>query len=359
MSMMNLIKLSRLFNQTRHFVNITPLSCNILSFLRISRLQSTYKTFPFANYNRLFSRSHVKVSPFLFCESFIPIPQRTLLNRCQSCYYSSSSSSTNDGSDDYNDSFKEFDDDPEIQSLLQNIKGDFKVFTNEELDENNVRVSENVSSEAKRLSDSNVIRFESESDSESSEESEDSDIEDFLDSGFMADDTEIEEFEIPQYVPPIELKRGKTGVFDLDELATVLKEENARDLCVISVPADINYVDYLVLVSGISPRHIKAMAELMKWLYKRKRSRYDPPLRIEGLQTNNWIAMDLGNIALHIFLPHIRELYDLETLWAVGAEHDDLCKEAEEKYIISNPSLLSQRGSNTEEKQTSAQTTPS
>ncbi|XP_036361371.1 uncharacterized protein LOC115215017 isoform X2 [Octopus sinensis] len=266
MSMMNLIKLSRLFNQTRHFVNITPLSCNILSFLRISRLQSTYKTFPFANYNRLFSRSHVKVSPFLFCESFIPIPQRTLLNRCQSCYYSSSSSSTNDGSDDYNDSFKEFDDDPEIQSLLQNIKGDFKVFTNEELDENNVRVSENVSSEAKRLSDSNVIRFESESDSESSEESEDSDIEDFLDSGFMADDTEIEEFEIPQYVPPIELKRGKTGVFDLDELATVLKEENARDLCVISVPADINYVDYLVLVSGISPRHIKAMAELMKWL---------------------------------------------------------------------------------------------
>ncbi|XP_014776128.1 uncharacterized protein LOC106873318 isoform X2 [Octopus bimaculoides] len=258
------IKLSRLFNQTKHFMNITPLRCNILSFLRISRLQSTYKTFPVANYNRFCSGSHGKVSPFLYWESFIPISQMTLLNRCQSCYYSSSS--TNNGSDDYNDSFKEFDNDPEIQSLLQNIKDDFKVFTNEDLDENNVTVSENVNSKAKRLYDSNVIRFESESDSGSSEESDDSDIEDFLDSGFMADDTEIEEFEIPQYVPPIELKRGKTGVFDLDELVTVLNEENARDLCVISVPAHINYVDYLVLVNGISPRHIKAMAELMKWL---------------------------------------------------------------------------------------------
>lgn len=64
----------------------------------------------------------------------------------------------------------------------------------------------------------------------------------------------------------IYLTGGNTGVFDLDDLVTVLKEENARDLCVISVPAHINYVDYLVLVNGISPRHIKAMADLMKWL---------------------------------------------------------------------------------------------
>lgn len=33
--------------------------------------------------------------------------------------------------------------------------------------------------------------------------------------------------------------------------------------------------------------------------------------------------MFLGNIALHIFSDKTREIYDLETLWAVGAEYDE------------------------------------
>jgi len=34
--------------------------------------------------------------------------------------------------------------------------------------------------------------------------------------------------------------------------------------------------------------------------------------------------MDLGNIALHIFSARVRKIYDLETLWTVGPEYDDL-----------------------------------
>lgn len=32
----------------------------------------------------------------------------------------------------------------------------------------------------------------------------------------------------------------------------------------------------------------------------------------------------IGNIAVHLFLEEIRRVYDLETLWTVGVEHDDL-----------------------------------
>ena len=55
-------------------------------------------------------------------------------------------------------------------------------------------------------------------------------------------------------------------MFSIDELVTVLREENGRDICTIHVPKRRNYVDYLVLVSGRSKRHLVAMAEYVKWL---------------------------------------------------------------------------------------------
>ena len=58
-------------------------------------------------------------------------------------------------------------------------------------------------------------------------------------------------------------------MFDIDELAAVLHDENAVDLCVIEVPKHFNYVDYMVMVSGRSVRHIRAMAEYLRWLVSR------------------------------------------------------------------------------------------
>ena len=40
--------------------------------------------------------------------------------------------------------------------------------------------------------------------------------------------------------------------------------------------------------------------------------------KIFQLQDSDWLAMDMGNIALHLMEQHSRELYDLETLWSLG-----------------------------------------
>jgi hypothetical protein len=51
---------------------------------------------------------------------------------------------------------------------------------------------------------------------------------------------------------------------------------------------------------------------------------------IEGKNNKDWIALDMGNIALHIFSSQTRKIYDLETLWTCGANFDDLCNEKED-----------------------------
>jgi len=59
---------------------------------------------------------------------------------------------------------------------------------------------------------------------------------------------------------------GITGVFDVEEVVDLLRDEKAQDICVISVPPELKYVNYLVIVTGRSTRHIRAMAAYIKWM---------------------------------------------------------------------------------------------
>lgn len=53
---------------------------------------------------------------------------------------------------------------------------------------------------------------------------------------------------------------GSSQTFSLDVLVSLLRQENAVDLCVIKVPEQIKYGEYFIVVSGVSPRHLRAMA---------------------------------------------------------------------------------------------------
>jgi len=47
------------------------------------------------------------------------------------------------------------------------------------------------------------------------------------------------------------------------------------------------------------------------------------------LKKNSLNYYIVGNIALHIFSPKSRPMYDLESLWSIGAEYDKECNKPE------------------------------
>ncbi|EDO37578.1 predicted protein [Nematostella vectensis] len=47
---------------------------------------------------------------------------------------------------------------------------------------------------------------------------------------------------------------------------------------------------------------------------------------VEGLDSNYWLVVDIGNMVVHFFLPEARELYELEKLWVLGPRFDDQYK---------------------------------
>ncbi|XP_018577198.1 uncharacterized protein LOC108915613 [Anoplophora glabripennis] len=124
-------------------------------------------------------------------------------------------------------------------------------------------------------------------------------------------------------LPGLNLERGRDGVFDIEDLVEVLKRENSKNIFVAKVPRDIKYVDYICIVSGKSQRHMQAIAQFVRKIFKEKRNKNDIVPKLEGEFSKDWMALDLGNIALHIFSTKSRELYDLDSLWAVGSKFDD------------------------------------
>lgn len=40
------------------------------------------------------------------------------------------------------------------------------------------------------------------------------------------------------------------------------------------------------------------------------------PYNVDGMRNAQWIAIDYGSVVVHLFLPEIHDLYNLEDLWS-------------------------------------------
>lgn len=71
---------------------------------------------------------------------------------------------------------------------------------------------------------------------------------------------------------------------------------------------------YFVICQGNSSNQIGAIVESIKE-HARKGMNLKP-ITIDGLRNAEWVAMDYADVLVHVFLPDIREFYNLENLWA-------------------------------------------
>lgn len=111
------------------------------------------------------------------------------------------------------------------------------------------------------------------------------------------------------------------SVDSLLELALdALDDLKGVDVHVLDVSELTSITDRMIIVSGTSTRHVKALADNVAI---RAKQAGNPPLGVEGEQTAEWVLIDLGDVIVHVMLPDTREFYALEKLWSVGSSRDD------------------------------------
>jgi ribosome-associated protein len=102
-----------------------------------------------------------------------------------------------------------------------------------------------------------------------------------------------------------------------DLLSSIIKgieDVKGLDIDILDLRGIDNSVcDYFVICNGNSNTQVNAIVgSVQKGVSKELK---DKPWHIEGTDVGEWVLMDYVSIVVHVFQKHIREYYNIESLW--------------------------------------------
>ena len=107
---------------------------------------------------------------------------------------------------------------------------------------------------------------------------------------------------------------------ELADLAVdALEEIKGLDIIKLDVSDMTTVTDWMIVASGTSGRHVKALVDNVAEKAKAAGHR---PSGIEGESGGEWVLLDLQDVLVHVMLPRIREFYNLEKLWSITPSGD-------------------------------------
>ena len=107
---------------------------------------------------------------------------------------------------------------------------------------------------------------------------------------------------------------------ELSELVVdALEDIKAVDIVKLDVRDMTTVTDWMIVASGTSSRHVKALIDNVSDVAKAAGHR---PSGIEGEEGGEWVLLDLQDALVHVMLPKVREFYNLEKLWSIAPSGD-------------------------------------
>ena len=100
----------------------------------------------------------------------------------------------------------------------------------------------------------------------------------------------------------------------VETIKEAIQDKKGSDIVV----ADLTKIEgticqYFMICTGNSSTQVEAIAESISDVVREKLG--EKPAHVVGLENAQWVAMDYTDVLVHVFLPDVREYYDLEHLW--------------------------------------------
>lgn len=96
----------------------------------------------------------------------------------------------------------------------------------------------------------------------------------------------------------------------------LLDDRLGKDLVALDVRGISGFTDYMILVTGTSARHVKTLAQ---HLMEETKALGIDRIGVEGMESLDWVLIDLLDVVVHVMRDEARKYYDLERMWAQAA----------------------------------------
>ena len=100
-----------------------------------------------------------------------------------------------------------------------------------------------------------------------------------------------------------------------DLVVAVLDDNKAQEIVKLDVRELTSVTDYMIVASGTSNRHARALIEHVT---EKAKEAGRKPIGVEGEDGGEWVLLDLDDVLVHVMLPKVRVFYNLEKLWSFG-----------------------------------------
>ena len=94
-----------------------------------------------------------------------------------------------------------------------------------------------------------------------------------------------------------------------------LDTNKAEKIVSIDLTGKSDIADRMVVASGMSSKHVGALADYV--VIALKHAGYDS-VPTEGRESGDWVLVDAGDVIVHIFKPDMRDHYNLEKMWSAN-----------------------------------------
>jgi ribosome-associated protein len=105
----------------------------------------------------------------------------------------------------------------------------------------------------------------------------------------------------------------------LDRVTFWLDEAKAEKIVSIDLKGKSSLGEFMVIATGRSDRHVGAIADQLR---KNLKEAGISGVRVEGLETCDWVLIDAGDILVHVFRAEVRDFYNLEKMWSANRPTD-------------------------------------
>jgi len=99
--------------------------------------------------------------------------------------------------------------------------------------------------------------------------------------------------------------------------ALAASDKKAEDIVILDLRELSSFTDAFVICSATSEPQMKAIASSIREQTREKHGR--KPLNEDGFPASHWVAIDYGDVIVHVFNGEKREFYNLEGLWKDAA----------------------------------------